>query len=487
MGLSRRRFLAMGGTLAASGVLPLGGLASATKPEIILQIAPCRIEVATGHIIQTTAYNGSAPGPLLRIPEGRPVQVEIRNESSTEEYVHWHGFSLDAALDGTAEENSLSIGPSSRLRYLLPPQLPGSYYVHSHAMAHHDKGAGMYGGQFAFVHVQPTKEAGDYDQEIFLSSHEWEPYMVNEMQEERSIEEMHHLRMDPEGDEAPGEGGWDVRYRLASLNGKALGHGEPIRVREGERTLLHFLNASATENIQIAFPGHEFLVQAMDGHRVPHPSTVAVLDLGVGERIDAIVEMTAPGVWVLGSTDEEMRNRGLGVVVEYAGRQGDPVWTDVAAQEWDYTVFGSQGIERVAEEIAIALRRLPSTEDGVERWMMAGRVNGREAAIPAVLHRNRSYRLRIMNESNEWHPMHLHRHAFELIRFRGKTTAGVMKDTVVVPPYEEVEILVTPRQSGPALFHCHNQMHMDAGLQTLFNIHSTIDDIAERRRNNNAS
>ncbi|HTF64651.1 MAG TPA: multicopper oxidase domain-containing protein, partial [Edaphobacter sp.] len=122
--MSRRRFLAMGGTLAASGLLPLGGLASATKPKIILQIAPCHIEVAAGHIIQTTAYNGSAPGLFFRIPEGRPVQVEIRNESSTEEYVHWHGFSLDAALDGTAEENSLSIGRSSRLRYLLPPQSP---------------------------------------------------------------------------------------------------------------------------------------------------------------------------------------------------------------------------------------------------------------------------------------------------------------------------------------------------------------------------
>jgi len=468
-GLSRRQFLAMGGTLAAGGLLPRGTLASATTPEIILQIAPCRIEVAAGHFIQTTAYNGSAPGPLLRIPEGRPVQVKIRNESATEEYVHWHGFSVDAALDGTAEENSRSVEPSSQLSYILPPQSPGSYYVHSHAMAHHDMGAGMYGGQFAFVHVQPTREPGDYDQEIFLSSHEWEPYMVNETQEEQSIEEMHHLRIDPEEDETPGEGGWDIRYRLASLNGKALGHGEPIRVKEGERILLHLLNASATENIQIALPSHEFIIQALDGHRVPNPATVAVLDLGVGERIDAIVEMGAPGVWILGSTDEEARNMGLGVVIEYAGRQGDPVWTDTVALDWDYTLFGSKATERVAEEIVVALRRLPLTEGGNEKWMMVSLVNGKEKG-PIVLQQGTPYRLRISNESNEWHPMHLHRHAFELTCFRGKATAGLLKDTVVVPPYDKVEVFLTPQQTGPALFHCHNQMHMDAGLQTLFTV-----------------
>jgi FtsP/CotA-like multicopper oxidase with cupredoxin domain len=434
-------------------------------PEISLEIVPCQIEVAPGHVIRTNGYK-DVTGAVLRIPEGRLVEVEIHNQTSAREYVHWHGFSLDAALDGTAEEGSLFVEPGGRLRYTIPGQTAGSYYVHSHAMAHHDMNAGMYGGQFAFVYVQPQQEAGDYDREIFLTSHEWEPYMVNEMEEQRSVEEMHHLRIDPEEAEEVGEGGWDVRYRLASLNGKALGHGEPIRVKEGERILLHLLNASATENIQIALPGHEFLVQAMDGHCVPNPAKVSVLDLGVGERADAIVEMTTPGIWVLGSTDEAARGMGLGVVIEYAGRQGDAVWTDVAAPEWDYTLFGDGGRKRQGEEIAIALRRLPLTEDGTDRWEMAGVVG--EDKFLTDLQVGSSYRIRIANESNEWHPMHLHRSAFELTEFHGKATAGLMKDTIVVPPYEEVEMLVTPRQTGPALFHCHNQMHMDAGLQVLF-------------------
>ena len=83
----------------------------------------------------------------------------------------------------------------------------------------------------------------------------------------------------------------------------------------------------------LALPGHTFKVIAMDGNPVPNPTAVEVLSLAVAERVDAIVEMNAPGVWVLGSTLAEARKMGLGVVVEYAGKTGAPVWTDPAAGE----------------------------------------------------------------------------------------------------------------------------------------------------------
>ena len=92
----------------------------------------------------------------------------------------------------------------------------------------------------------------------------------------------------------------------------------PIRVRPGSRVLMHLLNASAVENRTIALPGHEFHVLALDGNPVPNPRSVKVLTLGPGERIDAIVEMNQPGVWILGAIDDATRQGGLGVVVEFA-------------------------------------------------------------------------------------------------------------------------------------------------------------------------
>ena len=105
-----------------------------------------------------------------------------------------------------------------------------------------------------------------------------------------------------------------------------LGHGEPIRVKAGERVLFHILNASASGIRSLALPQHVFNVVALDGFLVPRPSEVPVLWIAPAERISAIVEMRRAGVWVLGDINAENRRRGLGIVVEYAKANGEPIW-----------------------------------------------------------------------------------------------------------------------------------------------------------------
>ena len=63
--------------------------------------------------------------------------------------------------------------------------------------------------------------------------------------------------------------------------------------------------------------------------------------LAPAERIDAIVEMKQPGVWVFGSTEDSMREMGMGIVIEYAGQRGTPQWSKPPSSTWDYTVFGT--------------------------------------------------------------------------------------------------------------------------------------------------
>ena len=79
-----------------------------------------------------------------------------------------------------------------------------------------------------------------------------------------------------------------------------LGHGEPIRVKTGERVLFHVVNGSATEIRSLALPGHTFRVVALDGNPVPTPATCRCCGSAPAERVSAIVEMTHPGVWMLG-------------------------------------------------------------------------------------------------------------------------------------------------------------------------------------------
>ena len=87
-----------------------------------------------------------------------------------------------------------------------------------------------------------------------------------------------------------------------------LGHGEPIRVKRGERVLFHVLNGSATEIRSLALPGHTF--QGRGARRQSGADVrrdVPVLWLGTAERVSAIVEMNHPGVWVLGDLADDDR------------------------------------------------------------------------------------------------------------------------------------------------------------------------------------
>jgi FtsP/CotA-like multicopper oxidase with cupredoxin domain len=85
-----------------------------------------------------------------------------------------------------------------------------------------------------------------------------------------------------------------------------------------------------------------------------------------------------------------------------------------------------------------------------------------------VLHQGRRYRLVLRNRTDDAHPLHLHRHLFELVEIYGKATAGVIKDTVVVPAYGRAVVEFTADQPGLTLFHCHIQQHMDYGFKALF-------------------
>jgi FtsP/CotA-like multicopper oxidase with cupredoxin domain len=106
--------------------------------------------------------------------------------------------------------------------------------------------------------------------------------------------------------------------------------------------LFRLLNASPTENITLALPGHRLTVMALDGNPVPSPQSVDTLFLAPAERADVIVEMNRPGVWIFGAIKEDDRKMGLGVVVEYANQRGEPQWSPPPSSQWDYTVFGQE-------------------------------------------------------------------------------------------------------------------------------------------------
>ena len=438
-----------------------------TKADHTLRIAPTTVELDRSHILSTIGYNGSAPGPVLRMREGKQVTVDIINDTDTPELVHWHGMLIPPEVDGTEEEGSPLVPPHAQRRIQLTPGPAGSRWYHSHAMAMADLHKGAYTGQFGFVYVDSGDNPGAYDQELFLAVRDWEPFFTGTMDDEDDdthngllLEKPATMNTDPDG--------LEVGSMTYSINDKALGAGEPIRLRQGVRLLIHFLNSSAIENRRIALAGHKMKVIAMDGNVVPTPQEVDSIFIGAGERIDVLVEMNHPGIWILGSTEKMIRESGLGVVVEYAGQHRQPQWIDPPKTPWDYTIFGkaSSASPVPQQTIELIFEKVPGGAGKFNLWLVNGKPYPHEREF--VLEKGTRYRLIMRNRTDDAHPMHLHRHLFELVEINGKRTAGVIKDTVVVPYYGRAIVDLTADQPGLALFHCHIQQHIDYGFKALF-------------------
>jgi FtsP/CotA-like multicopper oxidase with cupredoxin domain len=305
---------------------------------------------------------------------------------------------------------------------------------------------------YGFLVIDPASDPGRYDQEILLAAHHWEPRWVS----------MQDLRKGP-----PPDNGLEVLYASASFNDKMLGHGEPIRVRQGQRVLFRLLNASPTENVTMALAGHRLTVIALDGNPVPSQRSVETLFLAPAERADVIVEMNRPGIWILGAVKDDDRKMGLGVVVEYAGRSGAPQWEAPHDSTWDYTIFGDTRPVRAPDQrFEFTFEKIPGGRGGYNRWTLNG--SSWPATNPLfTTERGKRYRLVMTNKSGDNHPVHLHRHSFEVTKIGDKATAGVIKDTINMTRFSSVEIDFTADDPGPSLLHCHHQDHQDEGFMGL--------------------
>ena len=206
---------------------------------------------------------------------------------------------------------------------------------------------------------------------------------------------------------------------------------------------------------------------------VANPAQVPVLWLGTAERISAIVEMNHPGVWIIGDLANDDRQHGMGSVVEYAGHAGKAKWIAPPPFHWDYTRFAKTGATAPSpdETIEMIFAKDNAAEEGFNRWTINGvAFPMSNEMIPASFHlkQGKRYRIRMRNASDDIHPIHLHRHSFELTSLAGKSTAGILKDVVMLGGYQVAEVDFIADNPGLTLFHCHQQLHKDYGFMTLF-------------------
>jgi FtsP/CotA-like multicopper oxidase with cupredoxin domain len=361
----------------AVGSLALSSAArAAAAPDVTLEIAPYTLEASPKHHIRTVAYNGQIPGPLFRMREGEPQSVEIRNLTRDSEVVHWHGLYLPPDIDGAMEEGTPMIAPGASTRYTMTPRPEGFRWYHTHTFAGKNLTKAQYGGLHGFLLIEAHDNPAAYDREVFLGLHDWNGQFLSS-----------------------DDGFMNPVYDVATINGKMLGSGDPVKVKQGEHAIMHILNSSPTEVHWISFSGHSFKVVALDGNPVAQAQTVSMLRLAPAERVSAIVEMNNPGVWVLGEVRKHVQASGMGVVIEYANSSGKPVCRrcrTISRRKNDRAGFFDSKFPGHGNE---------------ELW----RINGPgypQNSTPEhslLLQAGQRNRLVMKNKSMDDHPIHLHR------------------------------------------------------------------------------
>jgi len=454
--ISRRDLLKLSALVGLAPSLPAYARDLAA-PDYKIDIAPVILDLSPRHRLKTTAYNGQVPGALLRFKENQPVCIEVTNHTDRPEVVHWHGLFTAPDADGAIEEGTPPIAAGSSVRYTFTPRPAGFRWYHTHAMAMDDLTRGQYSGQHGFLMIEPRNDPARYDQEFFIALHDWAGYFL-----------------------ANEDGAMNPSYAVATINGKVMGFGEPLRVKQGQRVLLHVLNSSPTEVHWIALAGHSLRVVGLDGNAVPTACTLPMLRLAPAERVSAVVEMNNPGVWVLGEVRKHVQALGMAVAVEYENKTGPVRWEQPSDLIWNYEQFAAAPQTSLSSEPSILVPLLFESRfrghGAMEAWTINGDSYPNAKVAPLV--QGKRYRLQFINKSMDDHPLHLHRHSFELRtlgmplsqpqRAAPQDIRGIVKDVVLIDAQTRAEVEFTADNPGASLFHCHQQNHMDLGFMMLF-------------------
>lgn len=153
--------------------------------------------------------------------------------------------------------------------------------------------------------------------------------------------------------------------------------------------------------------------------------------------------------------------------MEYADRTGPAEWREPQRRDWDYSIFAADAPVSPPEETFTLTFRDSGALNGsrFDTWTING--EAWPNVTPLRVKAGRRYRLLFRNATGDQHPMHLHRHSFEVSRVGNRQMSGLIKDTVLVMPLQEVAVDFTADNPGDSLLHCHQQLHMDYGFMQI--------------------
>ncbi len=230
-------------------------------------------ELVAGVRVDAITFNGTVPGPTIRVTEGDSVEVVVRNELKETTSIHWHGLHVPNDQDGVAGITQDPIAPGATYTYRFIAPHAGTFMYHAHgdrSRAQIDRGL------YAPLITDPQgTDPVAADREYVMAIGNWMA-----------------------GAGMAGMDAMSMEYNYFTINGKSFPETERIEVGEGELVRLRFINPSQTIH-PMHLHGTDMAVFAKDGEPLPEPQRLNTLDIAQGETYDVVFRADNPGTWLL--------------------------------------------------------------------------------------------------------------------------------------------------------------------------------------------
>ncbi|HKY94504.1 MAG TPA: multicopper oxidase family protein [Kiloniellales bacterium] len=415
-----------------------------------------------GPVTRIWGYDGQVPGPLLTAPQDATLVVEAENRLGVPTSVHWHGVRLPNAMDGVAGLTQPPILPGETFTYRFALPDAGTFWYHPHYDTGSQLGRGLYGPLIVTEKSPPV-----VDRDLLWVFGDWR------LGDDGQVIDDFHDPFDQAHDGRVGD--------LVTLNGSAA---DSVAVRRNELLRLRLVNACAARVLALTFEGHRPWVLARDGQpTTPWELGAAPLLLGPGMRADLLLRCdgTAESLPVVDHYNPAHPAELLRLVYEGSIESIAPDGDLQLLRANPLALPDPARAERL--EIVLAggmMHGMGSSEamhQGAALWTINGQAMAHEpGTIQAVeplfrLSLGRSYHLVVRNDSDRWHPLHLHGMHMLLLAENGETVTGERwADSLLLAPRGSAEALLLADNPGRWMLHCHVLQHQESGMASVVDV-----------------
>jgi FtsP/CotA-like multicopper oxidase with cupredoxin domain len=422
-------------------------------------------------------FNGSMPGPELRVTQGDRLRVTLVNHLPVATTIHWHGVSLPNAEDGVAGVTQDAVRPGSSYTYEFVAKDPGTYMYHSHQDSFHQVLQGLFGALI----VEPRAESVA-DRDYALVIHEASSGRMS------LSDWLGELIIGAPANQVPAVNGTTGDLHLEAKPGERV-RLRLIGVVQSDMKVSNITNMMHASPQELVLLGTDYAVVALDGYDLNGPQAIGAerLRIGIGQRYDLTFTMPADGaVRLVDTSGTETVTLGDGPV--------PPVPNLPQLPAFDLTTYGSPGPDPITADshfdvtYPVVLGNHFGFREG--RLELVHTINGQNAPMGAqfVVRQGQVVRLHIDNETEELHTMHLHGHHFVVLAHNGRPLPGspIHLDSLLVEPHENWDVAFLADNPGLWMFHCHVLVHADFGMSAMvvYEGVTTPYDIGSRSGNN---